>query len=98
MPKSFKEQVLAVVRAIPLGEVLTYGDVARRAGTPGAARAVGTLMKTNFDTSVPCHRVIKAQGSIGEYNRGGTAKKKELLLQEGVCIRENKVIINQHNQ
>ena len=97
MTKSFKEQVLAVVRDIPKGEVRTYGQVAQLAGVLGAARAVGTFMKNNYDISVPCHRVVKADGSIGDYNRGGTEKKKTLLIQEGVCIQKNKAVINKYN-
>lgn len=79
---TFQQAVRAVVRAIPRGSVLTYGEVARMAGYPGAARAVGSLMATNFDPEIPCHRVIYANGSIGNYNRGGPEKKYQLLLEE----------------
>lgn len=82
----FKEKVLDVVRAIPKGETRTYKEVARAAGSPGAARAVGTLMKGNYDSSVPCHRVIRSDGSIGDYNRGGAQTKSALLQKEGVAI------------
>ena len=78
----FTRSVLAVVQAIPKGKVLTYGQVARLAGRPGAARAVGTLMANNRDTSVPCHRVIKADGTIGGYN-GLRGEKEALLKAEG---------------
>lgn len=80
---SFADQVRAVVRAIPKGETMSYGEVAKKAGYPGAARAVGTIMKNNFDPTVPCHRVICADGSLGQYNRGGTEKKRALLKKEG---------------
>ncbi len=79
---SFRERVLAVVRSIPRGETMTYGEVAALAGSPGAARAVGSIMKSNYDPSVPCHRVIRADGTLGEYNRGAE-RKDELLRQEG---------------
>lgn len=81
---SFKEMVQKVVRSIPRGSVMTYGEVAHKAGRPGAARAVGTIMSKNDDMSVPCHRVIRSDGKIGEYNglRGGTTKA-ELLRAEG---------------
>jgi O-6-methylguanine DNA methyltransferase len=78
----FKERVLAAVRAIPVGSVLTYKEVAVRAGSPGACRAVGSIMKNNYDPSVPCHRVIRSSGRIGEYNRGAE-KKVALLRAEG---------------
>lgn len=83
MKTRFAEKVYAVVRAIPWGSVMTYGAVAKKAGSPGASRAVGTLMAKNFDTTIPCHRVIRSDGALGAYNRGGTAAKRRLLLQEG---------------
>lgn len=85
---AFRDRVLAVVRAIPRGKVMSYGEVAKRAGSPGAARAVGTIMKQNHDPSVPCHRVVKANGSLGEYNRGGSIQKRTLLIQEGALCDE----------
>ena len=81
--KSFTEKVLIVVRKIPKGKVMTYGQVARRAGSPRASRAVGSIMKANFDKNVPCHRVIKADGTVGTYNRGGPNAKLRLLRKEG---------------
>jgi len=80
---TFAEHVRDVVRQIPKGETRSYGEVARAIGHPGAARAVGTVMKNNFDPSVPCHRVIRADGRPGEYNRGGEAAKRALLEREG---------------
>lgn len=79
----FADQVKAVVCAIPKGETMSYGNVARKAGYPGAARAVGAVMKNNYDKTVPCHRVIRSDGKIGEYNRGGSDAKKKLLKKEG---------------
>jgi O-6-methylguanine DNA methyltransferase len=81
---NFKENVLAVVRKIPKGKVLTYKQVAEKAGSSGAARAVGTLMKNNYDLTVPCHRVIKSNMTVGEYNRGGQSAKIALLKKEGL--------------
>lgn len=80
---SFAARVRAVVRQIPKGKTLPYMEVARLAGNPCAARAVGTVMKSNYDPTVPCHRVIRADGSLGGYNRGGLHKKKQLLQKEG---------------
>lgn len=79
----FAERVRAVVRSIPKGTMLTYQAVAARAGSPGAARAVGTIMANNYHKDVPCHRVIRSDGTLGQYNRGGTAAKKKLLVSEG---------------
>lgn len=78
----FCKRVLDIVRLIPKGSVLTYGEVARRAGNPKAARAVGVILKTNYDSMIPCHRVIRSDGSLGGYNRGPQIKER-LLLAEG---------------
>lgn len=83
---NFRDKVLQIVRAIPKGQTMSYGDVAALAGSPAAARAVGTIMKNNYDPTVPCHRVIQASGKLGQYNRGGEIKKRALLLSEGVHI------------
>lgn len=84
---TFTENVKSVVRAIPRGTVLTYGQVAERAGNKKAARAVGTIMAKNFDPTVPCHRVITSSGKLGNYNRGGTIAKRKLLEAEGCIIK-----------
>ena len=86
MKSSFTERVRAVVRGIPKGSVMTYGEVAAVAGSPGAARAVGTIMSKNYDPDIPCHRVIGSNGALGGYNRGGIERKRELLRTEGVEI------------
>ena len=75
--------MLAVVVKIPRGKTMSYQAVAAKAGNAGAARAVGTVMKNNFDPKIPCHRVIRADGSVGDYNRGGREKKRKLLESEG---------------
>lgn len=80
---SFADRVRDAVRQIPKGETRSYGEVARVIGYPGAARAVGTVMKNNYDPTVPCHRVVRADGKIGDYNRGGERAKKRLLEKEG---------------
>ncbi len=81
--KTFQEKVLDIVRKIPKGSVLTYSQVAKKAGSPNAARAVGSIMKKNFRPDIPCHRVIRSDGKIGDYNRGGRNVKLELLQKEG---------------
>ena len=62
---------------------MTYKEVAKRAGSPKAFRAVGSIMAKNFDSDIPCHRVIKSDGTLGNYNRGGATKKMTLLRKEG---------------
>lgn len=83
---AFKDTVLDIVSKIPKGRTLTYKEVARLAGSPGAARAVGTVMKGNYDPKVPCHRVIRSDGVIGEYNRGGSMAKRQKLMAEGAIL------------
>jgi O-6-methylguanine DNA methyltransferase len=82
--KTFKEKVFDVVRKIPKGKTMTYKEVAKKAGNENASRAVGNFMKNNYDKTVPCHRVIRSDGKIGDYNRGGQAAKVALLKKEGV--------------
>ncbi len=74
--------------------MLSYGEVASRAGYPGSARAVGSLMKRNFDEAVPCHRLIRSDGRVGEYN-GLAGKKIDVLRKEGVRIVNGKVVSEQ---
>ncbi len=81
--QSFKEKVLKVVSGIPKGRTLTYQEVAQKAGSPRAFRAVGSIMAQNYRKDVPCHRVIKSDGTFGNYNRGGTKAKIALLRKEG---------------
>ncbi len=68
---------------IPKGKTLTYKEVARIAGSPNAYRAVGSILKTNYDSKIPCHRVVKSDGSLGNYNRGGNEAKMKILKSEG---------------
>ena len=81
--KTFADKVRDVVRKIPMGKTMSYKEVATKAGNPDASRAVGAVMRTNFDPEIPCHRVIKSDGSLGSYNRGGTQKKMVILKKEG---------------
>lgn len=83
---TFTDKVREVVRGIPKGKVLTYKQVALLAGNPLAARAVANVMANNFDPGIPCHRVIRSDGTLGGYNRGGVSKKRALLLAEGVPL------------
>lgn len=81
--KTFRDKVRAIVAKIPQGKTMTYKEVATKAGNPHAARAVGAIMRTNYDPAIPCHRVVRSDGGMGGYNRGGTLRKQEILRQEG---------------
>ena len=83
IPTAFQRRVYAIVRQIPEGEVRSYRWVASRLGNPRWARAVGQALKRNpWPLQVPCHRVIRADGSLGGY-AWGVAKKRRVLEQEG---------------
>jgi O-6-methylguanine DNA methyltransferase len=82
----FQSALTAVLREIPRGEVVTYGELAALAGRPVAARAAGTFCATNrFALVVPCHRVVAADG-IGGYGPDGVPIKRRLLELEGVRL------------
>lgn len=83
---TFTQQVYDVVRQIPAGKVLTYKEVATILGNPKAVRAVGTALSKNYNPEIPCHRVIKSNGTLGNYNRGGTIRKQEILREEGANV------------
>ena len=73
---------MEVVARIPKGKVLTYTEVAKKAGSPKAYRAVGNIISKNFNPKIPCHRVIRTDGGMGGYNRG-IKNKIKLLKKEG---------------
>jgi len=80
---TFTQAVKAVVADIPRGEVKTYKEIATLAGNEKASRAVANIMAANYDPDVPCHRVIRSDGGLGGYNRGGIQAKEALLRAEG---------------
>ncbi len=90
MASDFTARVLSIVRRIPPGRVATYGDVARRAGRPRAARAVGNIMRVCGRPDVPCHRVIAAGGRLGGYG-GRETMKRALLAAEGITVSGSRV-------
>ena len=87
----FHRRVYEVVRTIPPGASLSYGEVAALMGSPGAARAVGQALGRNpFAVVVPCHRVLAAGGRLGGFSaRGGVGTKLRMLAIEGVSVSRN---------
>ncbi len=83
---AFTENVHRVVKGIKKGQVMTYKDVAIAAGNPKAARAVANLMAKNYNPDIPCHRVIRSDGALGGYNRGGEVEKRKILQKEGAIL------------
>ena len=79
----FLTRCATALRAIPRGEVVTYGELAALAGAPGAARAAGSFCaRSHLSIFVPCHRVVSA-GGLGPYGSYGTGYKRRLLALEG---------------
>ncbi len=88
---SFRKRVYEVVKRIPRGKVLSYGEVAGLADYPKAWRVVGNALNKNPNLkTIPCHRVIKSNGRIGGY-RYGTKRKASLLKKEGIMIKNGKI-------
>lgn len=90
---NFQKKVILIERQIPYGWVSTYGRLAKKLGHPGAARAVGTALARNpFPIIIPCHRVIRTDGSLGGFG-GGWKLKRQLLEREGVRFdQEGRVV------
>ncbi len=88
----FRRRVWRAAVRVPYGEVVTYGELAVRAGSPGGARAAGQAMAHNpLPLIVPCHRVVAADGSLGGFSaEGGLALKRRLLALEGVFAVEGR--------
>ncbi len=93
MATSFQKRVWEAIAKIPRGRVTTYGAIAAYLDTK-AVRAVGTAVGKNpYAPDVPCHRVVLADGSIGNYSgEGGVKRKIALLREEGVGIKEGKIV------
>ena len=82
---------------VPEGKITTYGDLAKAVGITNGQRAIGSIMKKNpFPVIVPCHRVIKSDGTVGGYAYG-TERKKYMLSKEGLKINNNKILDFQKN-
>ena len=89
-PSAFARRVLSAVRRIPHGAVATYGDIARLAGSPRAARAVGSIMSECKDPFTPCHRVVAAGGAVGGFG-GWPGEKRRRLAAEGLEVTATRV-------
>ncbi|MCL4397750.1 MGMT family protein [Patescibacteria group bacterium] len=92
---NFRQKVLAVVASIPKGSVSTYGRVARLAGSPKAARAVGNILHNNSDPDrIPCHRVVSSTGKLScKYAFGGIEVQTRKLQTEGVKVISGRVAV-----
>ena len=84
----FQVKVWKYLKNIPKGKVVSYLDVAKAIKNPKAVRAVANAIAKNpYAPEIPCHRVIRSDGSLGGYSApGGIKKKKKLLISEGICL------------
>lgn len=93
MPMStvFEKKVYAALKRIPRGKVTTYARLAKAIGSPNAARAVGNALGKNQKIGqIPCHRVVRADGSLGGFALG-KAEKVKYISREGVIVRNGKI-------
>lgn len=89
----FQWQVLKTTMTIPFGETRTYQWVAEQIGSPRSMRAVGQALRRNpYPVMIPCHRVIKSDGSLGGYAGGSSARKRELLELERKIVEKMGVL------
>lgn len=88
MKTTLKEQVYALVRAVPAGHVTTYGDIARALGNRGLARAVGNALHQNDDAiGTPCWRVVNSRGHLAaNYGIGGPEMQRAFLEEDGIEV------------
>ena len=86
-----KDHVYAILKTIPAGKVMTYGQVAERLGNRNLARTVGNILHDNPDpANIPCHRVVNAKGKVAEhYAFGGADAQRRRLEAEGIVFEQN---------
>ncbi len=102
----YQQAILRILAEVPKGKVTTYGDLAKELAkrdpkwSPGASRAVGTTMKNNLcGPQIPCHRVIKSDGSIGNFRggaEGAVEEKTQMLREEGVTVLDGRIDLEKH--
>jgi len=90
----FANQVYALVKKIPKGKVMTYGQITKALKKPQASRAVGNILHRNSSSQIPCHRVVNREGRVAfKFAHGGENKQCELLLKEGVKFKDRLHVI-----
>ena len=102
----YQQAILRILAEVPKGKVTTYGDLAKELAkrdpkwSPKASRAVGTTMRNNLcGPQIPCHRVVKSDGSIGNFRggeEGAVEEKIRMLKEEGVIIPVDKIDLRTH--
>lgn len=93
-----KNKIYEIVKKIPVGKVVTYGQIAQGLGNKNLCRVVGNVLHSNPDpANIPCHRVVNAKGELSQmYAFGGLNAQKEKLISEGVEVEEDKVDLTKY--
>ena len=96
--KDFTNEIYKVVKQIPDGYVATYGQIAKLAGYPKAARAVGNALHKNPDPiGMPCYKIVNGKGQLAEkYGYGGKKKQKQFLQRDGIEVVNYTVDLNKY--
>jgi len=104
----YQQAILRILAEVPRGKVTTYGDLAKELArrdpkwSPNASRAVGTTMRNNpCGPQIPCHRVIKSDGNVGNFRggeKGAVEEKICMLREEGVTVNNRKIDLQKYRQ
>jgi methylated-DNA-[protein]-cysteine S-methyltransferase len=102
----YQQAILRILAEVPRGKVTTYGDLAKELArrdprwSPEASRAVGTTMRNNpCGPQIPCHRVIRSDGTIGNFRggaKGAVEEKTRMLREEGVTVIDGRIDLEKH--
>jgi methylated-DNA-[protein]-cysteine S-methyltransferase len=103
---AYQQAILRLLAEVPKGKVTTYGDLAKELSSryskwsPNASRAVGTTMKNNpCGPQIPCHRVIRSDGTVGNFRggeKGAVQEKIAMLKDEGVSVLDGKIDLEKY--
>jgi methylated-DNA-[protein]-cysteine S-methyltransferase len=102
----YQQAILRILAEVPRGKVTTYGDLAKELArrdpkwSPNASRAVGTTMRNNpCGPQIPCHRVIKSDGNVGNFRggeKGAVEEKIQMLREEGITVNNNRIDLQKY--
>ncbi|WP_210610719.1 MGMT family protein [Priestia flexa] len=92
--KEFTQRIIQIIQDIPSGYIMTYGQIAKEAGNPRAARQVARILHSMSQKhNLPWHRVVNAKGEIVIKNEEGVWTQRTLLEKEGISVQEGKVVV-----
>ena len=89
---NLEQQVYKKLTQVPQGKITTYGELSKAVGLKNGQRVIGQIMKKNpYPVIIPCHRVVKSDGTVGGYAYGGDIKTN-MLQKEGIKIHDGKIL------